>query len=401
MTSTSAVLPAFRHDPVKSVLSVAGGGSFHWTREPAVCGYRMLTYDNVRLGRKIPVPISATPAVISGVGVLVGSDDGYVRLYDRTLAKVYWERRLDSGIYASLVVDAARRHVVVAATSGLVVCFDLRGWLVWSVRPGYPVFATPTVLPDADMLVIAAFHSRCVGLRLATGSVVFDRALPKPWHADHGGSAAFRDPYASPVTTADGNVIVCCAEHVLCIRADGAELWRHTVGHSIKASPVAVHETGEIAVFPVDGRCLFLDGTTGRPLDEVFLGAKVTGSAAVSRNVLAVGTQLDTVTGLDVRTHQIVWRAPQGAPRSYTSFSVLPEGDFIATSQRGNAVCLQRDSGRFRWETSQVLGLPDHEPAMDITPIAGPDGSLYCASYSGVIYRFAFQPVATEGISCR
>lgn len=385
---------------MKSVLPGKIGGSILWANEPAVCGYRQLSYENTTIKRTIPVPISASPAVVTGVGVLAASDDGYLRFFNRTLHKVYWERRVDSSVYASLVLDIKRRRVIVAATSGLVVCFDLRGKLVWSARTGVPVYATPTVLPSSDILIIAAFHSRCIGLKLDTGALIFDRPLPEPWHAVHGGSAAHRDPYASPATTAEGTAIICCAEHVLCIAPDGTELWRHEVGHAVKASPAALHRTTQVAVCTVDGRCLILDSQTGHRCGEVSLGAKITGSPAVSGNVLAVGTQCDTVAGLDICTYEIVWTSLQGAPHDYTSFSVLPDGNFIATSARGNVVCLQRDDGRFLWESSQVLGLPDHEPAMDITPVVGPDGSMYCASYSGVIYHFRFQPINKEDPSC-
>jgi outer membrane protein assembly factor BamB len=386
---------AFRHDPVGRVLPAgrAASGPVAWSSEPAVCGYQRLTYHNDTLGRTIPVPVSASPAVITGVGVLVGSDDGHVRLYDRTLSRIYWQRRLDSAIYASLVVDPARRRVVVAATSGLVTCFDLRGTLSWSARMDTPVFATPLVLPQHDLLVVAAFGGHCSGLALDSGRLVFDRRLPAPWHAAHGGSAAFRDPYASPVATAAGSVIVCAGEHVLCLDPDGSERWRHDTGQAIKASPVSLRATGEVAVNPVDGRCLFLDETTGEPLGEVPIGAKVTASPAVSGRVLAIGTVQDTVVGVDIGTRRPLWRSPQGAPRSYTSFSTLPNGDFIATSSRGNVVCLRRDDGAFRWESSQVLGLPDHEPEIDTTPIAGSDGSMYGGSYTGVLYHLRFRPL--------
>jgi len=74
----------------------------------------------------------------------------------------------------------------------------------------------------------------------------------------------------------------------------------------------------------------------------------------------------------------------------------MPDGNLIATSSRGNIIGRRRDDGGFLWETSQRLGLPDHDPAMDITPMAGPDGSMYCGSYSGVIYHFRFQPLDGE-----
>jgi outer membrane protein assembly factor BamB len=248
--------------------------------------------------------------------------------------------------------------------------------------------------------MIAAFRSCCVGLQLETGERLFHLRVPEPWHASVGGAASYRDPYASPAITAEGAAILCCAEHVLCLAADGSELWRHDAGHSIKASPVALQDTAEVAVCTVDGRCIFLDSRSGRLVAETFLDGKIIGSPALSGDMLAVGTQCDEVTALHVRTHQIAWKSRQGAPRSYTSFSILPDGNFIATASRGNVVCLRREDGRFLWESSQVLGLPDHEPAMDITPVAGPDGSLYCASYTGVLYYFRFRPNHLESLPC-
>ena len=385
-----AVGPAFRHDPVKSTLPGAAR-AVDWRIEPAVSAHRRLLYDNQKLGRSIAVPVSASPAVAPGVGVVVASDDGYVRLFALDLSKAYWQRRMDSSIYASVVLDQARRRVVVAATSGLIACFDLRGQVAWSVRLAEPVFATPTVLPAADVLVVAAFRSRCYGLALDTGIVLFERDLPRPWHATQGGLASYRDPYASPVSTLDGNSVVCCAEHVLCLAGDGTELWRTEVGASVRASPVAVNSTAEIAVCPVDGRCLFLGAKSGDIRGQIEFGAKITASPAVSGGVLAIGTQLDTAVGIDVVTRAVRWTSPHGGPRSYTSWTVSPVGDFIATAARGNVTCLALESGRFLWETSQVLGLPDHEPAMDITPVAAPDGSMYCASYAGDVYRFLFR----------
>jgi outer membrane protein assembly factor BamB len=367
-----------------------------WSREPVVCGYQRLSYDNPTLGRTVSVPVSATPAVATGAGVIAAGDDGFIRFFDRGLGKIYWQRRLDSGIYASLIFDVARRRVVVAATSGLLTCFDLRGGLMWSAHAGAQVCATPTILPEADVLVVAAFHSRCLGIALATGEVVFERRLPAPWAAAYGGSAAHRDPYASPATTGHDTAIVCCAEHALCFAADGTELWRREIGHAIKASPAALHELDQVAICAVDGRCLILDAGTGELRHELALGAKITASPAVSGGILAVGTQCDTVVGVDACSGEIAWTSPQGAPRSYTSFTVLPDGNFIATSSRGNIVCLRRDDGAFVWETSQVLGIPDHEPDMDVTPVVGPDGRMYCGSYSGFLYQFRFPIVEQE-----
>ncbi|MBC7272226.1 MAG: PQQ-binding-like beta-propeller repeat protein [Streptomyces sp.] len=388
--------PRFRHDPRRSVLPLGRGDAppTRWEVEPQVCGYRKLVHH--RRQETIPVPVCASPVLVPGVGAVVAGYDGYVRLHDRSLSKVYWERRLAGPVYASLVVDRSRRRIIAATTHGQVACLDLRGRPVWSVETGAPLYATPLVLEGADLLVLAAFGSRCLGLDLSTGDLRFTRELPRPWQAAHGGSAAHRDPYASPVATAAGDAVVACAEHLVCLTPDGRERWRHDVGATIRSSPAALHDLDQVVVCSVDGRCHFLDTAAGRAVGAVPLGAKVVSSPAVSGDVLVAGTEDGTAFGVDIHRRAVRWSAPGYGARSYTSFTVLPDGSFGAVVGRGNAVSLDRDDGRFRWETSQLLGLPEHDPAMDTTPVAGPDGSMYAGSYTGMVYHFRFRPAAAE-----
>ena len=69
-------------------------------------------------------------------------------------------------------------------------------------------------------------------------------------------------------------------------------------------------------------------------------------------------------------------------------------GGAASPHQRGDLVALEVEDGRFRWETTQLLGLSEHDPAIDITPVAEPDGSMYSGSYSGVLYHHRFRPQA-------
>ncbi|MEV4975021.1 outer membrane protein assembly factor BamB family protein [Streptomyces scopuliridis] len=385
--------PAFRHDPRKVVLGLRKptGSTFRWDTEPVVCGHRHFTHPRTD-GQRVSVPVCATPVAVAGLGAVFATYDGRVRLFDSSLEKLYWERRLDHAVYASPVADPARQAVVVATTGGLVRSLDLRGRTRWSASVDGPVYATPTTVPGTDVLVIAAFGSRCVGLRLDTGATVFDRELPRPWHAQWGGSAAHRDPYASPVTLDTADVAVACAEHVVCLAPDGTQRWCRDLGASIRASLVAVHAEGVLVVAGVDGRCTFLDSRTGEERGAVALGGKVVGSPALSGTVLAVGTQDGVGFGVDVRTHEVCWRVPGAAPRDHSSYTVTPSGGFAVTTARGNIVGLGRDDGRFLWETSQLLGLSGHDPALDTTPVVAPDGNMYCGSYSGMAYRFRFRP---------
>src|SRR5262249_39676038 len=154
------------------------------------------------------------------------------------LSKEYWCLRLDSSIYSSLVFDAVRCRIIVAGTKGQIACVDLRGDFAWNAQTNLPVCATPTVLYDCDLLVVPTFHSRCLGFSRVSGVLPFDVRVPQPWHAQVGGIAAHRDPYASPASTRSGRTVLCCAEHALCLASDGTEVWRFHVGAFVKASPV-------------------------------------------------------------------------------------------------------------------------------------------------------------------
>lgn len=384
---------AFRHDPSKSVFPARTSLSYGWNEEPVVSAYRHFTVTTERIGKTIDVPISASPAVIPNVGAIIASDDGYVRFLDHSLKKVYWERRLNSSIYASLVIDASRRRVIVAATGGLIVCLDLKGTLIWHIDLGYPIFATPSIIEETGLLIVAVFHHRCFAIKLSDGEKIFEYDLPKPWHAALNFPATYRDPYASPVTLADGNAVICSGSHATCLSSSGQLVWSQNLGSAIKASPAAVSGGSNLAVCSVSGECIFLCGKTGAVLSTISLGSKITGSPAVSGNVLVTGTCADTVFGIDTDSRLVIWKAFQGTPRDYTSFSVLPDGNFISNCNRGNIICFNRKDGKFLWESSQVMGLIDHDPTMNISPIASTDGSLYCASYTGYIYRFQFRQI--------
>lgn len=385
-------IASFRHAPLKSVLrATAQGDGIRWDNEPAVTGYRRLTYHNQRLNRELSVPVSASPAVIKDVGVVVAADDGYVRMFGVGLEKVFWERRVPASVYASLVVDPVNERVIVATTSGDIAAFDLRGNAAWICRLERPVFATPALHPERGLLAVSAFGHKAVGVNISDGSLCFVCDLPQPWHAAVGGKAAFRNPYASPAFLGDGNSIHCSAQSVVCLSPNGVELWRTDLPAEIKASPVVVEGQGVVAITTVAGVCHLLELINGKLQTSLELGDKVTSSGALQQGMLALGLANGRVACIDLSRGEIAWEATHGAPRSYTSFTLTPSGDFIATSKDGNIICRNAMTGKFLWESTQVMGLPDHEPSMDITPVASSTGRMYCASYNGDLYEFSFQ----------
>lgn len=387
-----SVVSTFRHEPAKSLLGKAGdAGAYSWRSEPVVTRLRRFRFDNRTLGRQIDVPISATPAIVDDVGVVVASDDGYVRFLSHDLGTVFWERRLSAAIYSSLVVDPRSSRVIACDQNGLVCAFDLRGKLAWHRTLGHPIFATPAINSPCDSLAIAAFGNKAFGLSLSDGEIRYQAELPPPWYAQLDSPVARRNPYASPAMTRDGATVYCSGSSTVLLAADGREIWSVSVDADIKSSPVVLTEANRVVVADVAGRCHFLALDDGRTLATVALGTKLVASGASSNGIVAVGAASGRVWGLDGATGSIAWTSEFGAPKEYGSMTLTPLGDFVATNEAGNCLCLAFEDGRFLWETSQVMGLPEQGSQMDITPIVDRVGRMYCASYDGSLYQFAFR----------
>jgi len=237
-------------------------------------------------------------------------------------------------------------------------------------------------------------------LSAETGEERLRLDLPEPWAARHGGSAAFRDPYASPISVAGERIMVPCAEQVVCFDVSGRELWTRSVGASVRSSPAYDNVRGVLAVLSIDGTCRLLDGVSGQERARIRLDGKVTASPAISGGILAAATQNGSTYGIDIEEGLIVWERRNSGVRDHTSFTVVETGDFIATNERGNVVSLGREDGRQHWETSQILGLAEQSTELDVTPTPGSDGSMYCASYSGWLYHFGFQREHLWEIEC-
>lgn len=386
----------FRHDPVRMVLPCKSGPKVDWSSEPIVRNYRILTYFNKTLGRSVRVPVSATPVVVPNVGIIVASDDGFIRFFDSSLERIFWELRQLSPFYAPLLLSEGGSAVIVASTKGTVTSIDLKGTVNWVTPLPNPVFATPAIDFRHNLLVVPAFGGCVYGLDAPTGQVRWVRELPKPWGWSFRAASAAREPYASPVMVEDGNTILCCGEHIVSISDCGDELWHLNIGHTVKASPLRIPNSDIVVLCAVDGVARFINVKSGEIIETIELGGKVVASPAISENIIAIGTMGGETAGLSTRERKIIWRTRIDGPREYSSITVLPDGNFAFTGSRGNIVCVNRDDGRFMWETSQVLGLPDHEPTLDITPIASPTGSMFCASYSGFLYHFIFRPFTNE-----
>ena len=65
---------AFRHDPVRQVIAKGVTAARDWRKQPAVVGFHRFQRFAPALKRDVDVPVSATPAVIEGVGVVIEAE---------------------------------------------------------------------------------------------------------------------------------------------------------------------------------------------------------------------------------------------------------------------------------------------------------------------------------------
>lgn len=84
----------------------------------------------------------------------------------------------------------------------------------------------------------------------------------------------------------------------------GEEKWSLNMNNYSWSSPVDIYTndgTGYIVVCNSAGKMLLLEGSTGKVLDEINLGANVEGSPAVFNNIIVVGTRGQRIYGVKVK----------------------------------------------------------------------------------------------------
>lgn len=382
-----------RFAPDKSVAGYATAqrDGFNWRVEPALAGYARLEHRNKTNGNIIPVPVCATPAVLPGVGVMVAGYDGTVRLFDQLFEKAYWVRQLTAPIYAPLLCLPGGDQVVTADISGNVTCFSLRGDVIWTCTLDKPVYPAMEILRESGRIFVCCFDGEMTVLDSESGGIVAQASLPRPWFAERAPKAGHRDPYASPIQVGPDRVLVSAADTVTAFDGEGEVLWRYVGTAQFRASPTACLTHSTIMTMSIDGVCSLLEANNGKLISTVELGDKIVASAASSNAIAAIGTASGSVYGIDMLTGLQTWRQSHGSPFDHTGFSLLPDGCFICTNARGNVVARDFTEGRFLWESSQLIGLTDHPPRIDITPICSPNGLMYAGSYDGALYAFVFQ----------
>lgn len=361
--------------------------SFDCSIEPQIVKTRKLSYFNKTKQQEIDVPISSCPVFI-GENLLVASDDGYVQLFDKDLENALWKRRILGSPYAPLLIHGSPPHVLVTTTNGLIASFSLKGELIWETKLKSGVLGAPLEITNG-VLAITQHNGYLFFLDGKTGAVTGSIYLPCSVKWPSGSISLNRDPYASPISGVK-NLIIARGSDVFCINPHSFEIeWKAKLGGLQKATLAYDLKTGLVFAANCDGTLYILDECAGEVVEAISFGEKMISSPAIVDGVLVFSGLGGKLRGFDILKRELLW-VRNSPVEGYTSVVPLKDSKVCFVNRRASLECVDSDSGRFLWETSEVLGIPGHDSKVDTTPVVSRSGLIVSTSYSGYICLYTF-----------
>ena len=239
-------------------------------------------------------PVSSSP-VVDGGAAFVGSDDGSVHSVDVTTGAVRWVTPIGFEIVSS---PAAANGIVVIGADQLYALDAATGARRWAVPTDAEIISSPAI--DDDTVIIGSNAGTLYGVGLNDGV--------QRWSVDLGG------PIQSSPRTLGGVAYVGTSDgrmHAVGV-ADGAEKWSVALGAAVKSSPAVTPE--RVVVGTDGGRLVALDPTTGS-ITWTWQGSKqVDSSPAVGDGWVAVGSNDTSVHFIDLDDGTEVGRFTTGGP---------------------------------------------------------------------------------------
>lgn len=380
-----------RGNPVLRSTASEGGEEFDYRSEPVVTAFRQMTFENKKQQRVIDVPVAATPISLANGHVVIASEDGFLRCFDDKLSETKWALRVNARLYASPTYDRVLQLLISVSTRGHVLAVSTEGHILWTTNVGHCAYNSPAICNESKTVYVSTFDHLLFALDVETGETKWQAVLPEPWGNAVGAAAGFRDPYAGPSLDFRGGCVQASAEHLTRFNQEGTVVWQRDLRHTVRTTVAVSNPYRRGLAGSTNGRIQLFDIETGHSLADFALRGRLMNSPAIRGHLACIGTAAGEVLCVDVENGSELWRTNVHGGLDHGSVTWTPTGDFVMVLSNGNAICLDRRSGAFIWETSQVLELPLHRREIHQTPVVTDGGIMLASSYYGFVYLFKFR----------
>jgi outer membrane protein assembly factor BamB len=174
-----------------------------------------------------------------------------------------WSQRIGNAIWATSSIG--EDFVIAATMDGSLIRFDHSGNIIWRVKPGGGILASPLCLDRENLVVFGTKDRYIYAYSLTRGDLM--------WRFVTQGEVN-----GTPVS--DGERILIGSEdgHLYALTNTGRLLWKQNMGGAILSRPLVVDET--VFVTSYGSRAIALERKTGKIISEYKTASPVYSSPA-------------------------------------------------------------------------------------------------------------------------
>jgi outer membrane protein assembly factor BamB len=324
--------------------------------------------DQLLWTMNVGTEVRSSVAVVDGVVYCGGGFDGSVFAVNANMGILLWRVKIGDKVWASPTV--VNDKVYVGNMEGMLYALNVyTGETVWSYPTKTGMFNGPAVIDGAVYQiqndgVVYALDAESGALKWSHNTTATIRCTPAVvkgilYFVSAGASSGF----------------------IYALRAsDGEELWSFQTGpgeSSYQDSSPAI-EGGVVYVGSPDGYLYALDASSGAKVWSFGTGGKVSSSPAVLNGVVYVGSEDGNVYALNASTGVKIWQYDVGSP-VYSSPSIADGLLYIGEYGGSSVLALNLMDGSVAW--SHPIEYVFASPAIA-------NGVLYVGGYDQVLYAF-------------
>lgn len=277
--------------------------------------------------------ISATPVVSNG-HIFVGSQDGILYCLQLQDGQVLWQRELGHSPEIKNSLPTSPQITPQQTTEN-------KSNQEQPVYGWGGIFASALLLQDHVLVGTQAGFFYCLDQK--NGELL--------WRYDTtekilGAANAFYEP-----NTQQYRVIVGSYDTNLhCLSASSGQLlWKYATTSYINGTPAIDGLIGVVG--SCDSQLYVIDLLTGKSQVVISTGAHIAGSPVISQDQVIVGNYSNTIVAVSIAQSKIMWEFHTTNKESaFCSIPALNEHVVILGSRQGMVYCLDRHTGKLRWE---------------------------------------------------